>query len=60
MTPDSEHAFYAWLIVIGAVCVVTIIGALIDRFFLNRRMQQQFKRYRTQKRKLAEDEIFKK
>lgn len=38
MEPHSEHTFYAWLIIIGAVCVITIIGALIDRFFLNRRI----------------------
>lgn len=39
MIPSHEHAFYAWLIVIGAVCCVTIIGALIDRLYLNRRFK---------------------
>lgn len=38
MIPDSEHAFYAWLIVISAVCAVTLIGAAIDRFYLKRRL----------------------
>ncbi len=41
MTPHSEQAFYAWLIVIGAVCLVMLAGALIDRFFLNRRIRRQ-------------------
>lgn len=40
MVPQSEHAFYAWLIIIGAVCAATFIGALIDRVFLNRRIGQ--------------------
>lgn len=40
MEPHSEHAFYAWLIIIGAVCVAILIGAIIDRFFLNRRLGQ--------------------
>ncbi len=39
MEPHAEHAFYAWLIVISAVCVVTLIGAAIDRFYLNRRLR---------------------
>lgn len=42
MAPNNEHAFYAWLIVIGAVCIVTVVGAVIDRFFLNRRLQRHF------------------
>ena len=41
MQPDHEHAFYAWLIVIAAVCIVTLVGALLDRFYLNRRLQRQ-------------------
>ncbi len=40
MVPHSEHAFYGWLIIIGAVCIATIIGALIDRVFLNRHIGQ--------------------
>ncbi len=39
MYPPHEHAFYLWLIIIGAVCVTTIIGAAIDRYFLNRRLR---------------------
>ena len=39
MYPPLEHAFYLWLIIIGAVCVTTLIGAAIDRFFLNRRLR---------------------
>ncbi|MDE6460269.1 MAG: hypothetical protein K2K52_05475 [Paramuribaculum sp.] len=38
MIPQSEHALYGWLIIIGAVCIATIIGALIDRVFLNRKI----------------------
>lgn len=39
MYPPHEHAFYLWLIIIGAVCVTTIIGAAIDRYYLNRRLR---------------------
>lgn len=38
MEPGNEHAFYAWLIIIGAVCIAILIGAMVDRFFLNRRL----------------------
>ena len=38
MVPQSEHTFYGWLISIGAVCIATVVGALIDRVFLNRRI----------------------
>lgn len=38
MEPGNEHAFYAWLIIIGAVCIAIFIGAMVDRFFLNRRL----------------------
>lgn len=31
MEPHIEHTFYTWLIVIGAVCIATFIGAIIDR-----------------------------
>lgn len=41
MLPAHEHAFYMWLIIIGCVCIATFIGALIDRFFLYRRLRQQ-------------------
>lgn len=41
MVPSQEHAFYMWLIIIGAVCIATFIGAMIDRFFLYRRLRQQ-------------------
>lgn len=44
MVPEHEHAFYAWLIVIGAVCVVTLIGAAIDRYYLKRRLRADFER----------------
>ncbi len=41
MQPNHEHAFYAWLIIIGLVCLTVFIGALIDRFFLYRRLRRQ-------------------
>ena len=37
MITQDENAFYAWLIIIGAVCVTVLIGAAIDRFYLKRR-----------------------
>ena len=37
MITHDENAFYAWLIIIGAVCVTVLIGAAIDRFYLKRR-----------------------
>ena len=40
MEPSNEHAFYAWLIIIAAVCIVVLIGAAIDRYFLNRRLKR--------------------
>lgn len=41
MVPSQEHAFYMWLIIIGCVCIAAFIGAMIDRFFLYRRLRQQ-------------------
>lgn len=31
MEPHAEHAFYAWMIILGAVFLATFIGALIWR-----------------------------
>lgn len=31
MEPHLEHTFYAWLIIIGAVCIAAFLGAVIDR-----------------------------
>ncbi|MCC8070554.1 MAG: hypothetical protein LIO90_01980 [Bacteroidales bacterium] len=45
MIPHDEHTFYTWLIIIGAVCIVTFIGAMIDRFYLNRRIRQMRRSY---------------
>lgn len=36
MYPPHEHAFYAWLIIISAVCIAIIIGAVVDRFIMGR------------------------
>lgn len=45
MYPPHEHAFYAWLIIIAAVCLAIIIGALIDRFILKRQIRDQLRRH---------------
>ena len=31
MYPPHEHALYAWLIIIGCVCLAVILGALLWR-----------------------------
>lgn len=33
----SEHAIFGWLIIIGAVCMTIILGAVLDRFMHNHR-----------------------
>lgn len=45
MYPPHEHAFYAWLIIIAAVCIAIIIGALIDRFILKRQIRDRLRRH---------------
>ena len=39
MFPQTEHSFYAWLIIIGSVCLAIIIAAAIDRVLINRRLK---------------------
>jgi hypothetical protein len=41
MQPYSEHQIIGWLIIIGAVCLTILIGAAIDRLYLNRRLHRQ-------------------
>lgn len=31
MYPPYEHTFYAWLIIIAAVCIVAFTGAVLSR-----------------------------
>lgn len=40
MIPQNEHTFLAWFIIIGAVCIATLLGALINRVIINRSMGQ--------------------
>ncbi|MDE7450460.1 MAG: hypothetical protein K2M72_09660 [Paramuribaculum sp.] len=40
MYPPHEHAFYIWCIAIAAVGIATLIGAFINRIFLNRKLRR--------------------
>lgn len=47
MYPPHEHAFYAWLIIIGAVCIVAFMGAMLWRIrfmYANRAVIQDRRR----------------
>lgn len=39
MIPQTFHTLLNWIMVIGAVCIVALIGALVDKLYLNRRVQ---------------------
>ncbi len=39
MLPVYDHSLFAWLLIIGAVCLTIAIGAAIDRYFINRRIK---------------------
>ncbi len=41
MEPHIEHTFYTWIIVVAAVSIATLIGAVIDRVRLMKACHRQ-------------------
>lgn len=37
MQLNNEHEVFAWLIIIGAICLTIVIGAFLDKFMHSRR-----------------------
>lgn len=38
MEPELNNEFYFWVVILGVVAILVIIGAIVDRILINKKL----------------------